>query len=41
METFINKDLAKACINRDFSKVKTLGAFAWVIGKIVENAKKE
>ena len=32
METFIYKDLTKACLNRDFSRVKTLGPYAWAIG---------
>ena len=41
METFIYKDLTKACLNRDCSKVKTLGPYAQAIGKIIESAYKE
>ena len=41
METFVYKDLNKAFINKDFSKVKALGPYAWAIGKIIGFAKKE
>ena len=34
METFIYGDLKKACLYRDFTKVKTLGPYANVIGEI-------
>ena len=36
METFIYGDLKKACLNRDFSKVKTLGPYAKVIATIID-----
>jgi hypothetical protein len=35
METFIFEDLNKACRNKDLSRVKTLGPYAWALGKIV------
>ena len=35
METFIYGDLKKACLNRDFSKVKTLGPYAYAMGQII------
>ena len=35
METFIYNDLKKASINKDCSRVKTLGPYAFVIGKII------
>ena len=38
METFIYGDLKKACLNRDFSRVKTLGPYAWVMGRIIYGA---
>ena len=38
METFIYKDLKKASLNRDFSRVKTLGPYAWAMGEIIYGA---
>ena len=38
METFIYGDLKKACLNRDCSRVRTLGPYAFAIGKIIEGA---
>ena len=35
METFIYGDLKKTCLNRDYSKVKTLGPYAYVIRRII------
>ena len=35
METFIFGDLKKACLNKDYSKVKTLGPYAYVIKRII------
>ena len=36
MEIFIYKDLKKACLNRDYTRVKTFGPYAFVLGKIIE-----
>lgn len=36
METFIFGDLKKACLNKDCSRVKTLGPYAKVIGQIID-----
>ena len=38
METFIYKDLKKASLNKDITKVKTLGPYATVIAAIIKNA---
>ena len=38
METFIYGDLKKACLNRDCTRVKTLGPYAKVIGEIIRFA---
>ena len=35
METFIYADLKKACLFRDYSRVKTLGPYAMVITEII------
>ncbi len=35
METFIYKDLKKACLQKDITKVKTLGPYAAVMGRIL------
>ena len=35
METFIYGDLKKACLNRDCSRVETLGPYAYVLGEII------
>ena len=35
METFIYGDLKKACLNRDCSRVKTLGPYAYVLNEII------
>ena len=35
METFIYKDLKQASLNKDIRKVKTLGPYALVIAKIL------
>ena len=36
METFIYSDLKKACLNKDYTRVKTFGPYAFVLGKIIE-----
>ena len=36
METFIYKDLKKASLNKDISKVKTLGPFAYAMTRILD-----
>ena len=41
METFIYKDLKKASLNKDITKVKTLGPYAYAIGTILDNALKK
>ena len=38
METFIYAELKKACLQRDCSRVKTLGPYAWVLGEIIYSA---
>ena len=38
METFIYKDLKKASLNKDITKVKTLGPYATVIGIILDKS---
>ncbi len=38
METFIYKDLKKACLQKDITKVKTLGPYAWVMSCILEGS---
>ena len=38
METFIYKDLKKASLEKDISKVLTLGPFAHMISKIIHKA---
>ena len=38
METFIYKDLKKASLNKDITKVKTLGPYAYVLGEILNKA---
>ena len=38
METFIYGDLKKACLNEDFSKIKTLGPYAYALGYIIKEA---
>ena len=38
METFIYGDLKKASLNKDISKVKTLGPYAFVLSKIISNS---
>ena len=40
METFIYKALTNSCLNRDCSKVETLGPYAWAIGEIIGSAYK-
>ena len=35
METFIYKDLKKASLQKDITKVKTLGPYAWVMGEVL------
>ena len=37
METFIYGDMKKASLNKDITKVKTLGPYASVIGEILIN----
>ena len=41
METFIYKDLKKASLQKDITKVKTLGPYAKVIGTILEKSLKK
>ena len=41
METFIYKDLKKASLNKDITKVKTLGPYAAVIGTILDESLKK
>ena len=41
METFVYADLKKACLNRDYSRVKTLGPYAWAVGEIIYGANKK
>jgi hypothetical protein len=36
METFIYKDLKKASLNKDITKVKTLGPYACAMTKILD-----
>ena len=36
METFIYKDMKKASLNKDITKVKTLGPYAFVTTKIIQ-----
>ena len=38
METFIFKDLKKASLEKDFTKVLTLGPYAIALAKIISNA---
>ena len=38
METFIYKDLKKASLNKDITKVKTLGPYALVMGRILNRS---
>jgi hypothetical protein len=38
METFIYKDMKKASLQKDITKVKTLGPYAFVISKILEKS---
>ena len=38
METFIYKDLKKASLEKDITKVKTLGPYASVMGRIINNS---
>ena len=40
METFIYKDLKKASLEKDITKVKTLGPYAFVLSEILENSLK-
>ncbi len=35
METFIYKDLKKASLQKDITKVKTLGPYAWMMSRIL------
>ncbi len=35
METFIYGDLKIACLNKDCSRAKTLGPYAWALGWII------
>jgi len=36
METFIYKDLKKASLNKDISKVKSLGPYAYALSTILD-----
>jgi len=38
METFIYKDLKLASLNKDISKVKTLGPYAHAMAKILNSS---
>ena len=38
METFIYGDMKKASLNKDIKKVKTLGPYAFVIAKILNES---
>ena len=38
METFIYKDLKLASLNKNIKKVKTLGPYAFVMGRILNNS---
>ena len=38
METFIYRDMKKASLNKDISKVKTLGPYATAIGSILDKS---
>ena len=38
METFIYKDLKKASLQKDISKVKSLGPYAWVMIEILKES---
>ena len=38
METFIYGDLKKASLNKDITKIKTLGPYAYVLGEILNKA---
>jgi len=38
METFIYVDMKKASLNKDISKVKTLGPYAFGIATIISNS---
>ena len=38
METFIYKDLKKASLEKDITKVKILGPYAFVMSVILENS---
>ena len=38
METFIYGDLKKASLNKDITKVKTLGPYALVIGTVLDKS---
>ena len=38
METFIYKDLKKASLNKDITKVKTLGPYACVMATILSGS---
>ena len=41
METFIYRDLKKASLDRDISKVKTLGPYAFALTSILVLSQKE
>ncbi len=41
METFIYKDLKKACLQKDITKVKTLGPYAIAISGILDESLKK
>jgi hypothetical protein len=41
METFIYKDLKKASLQKDITKVKTLGPYAYAMAEILVNSFKE
>jgi hypothetical protein len=38
METFIYKALKKASLQKDITKVKTLGPYAWVMMRIINES---
>ena len=38
METFIYKDLKKACLEKDINKVLTLGPFSLILFKIINES---
>ena len=38
METFIYKDLKKASLEKDITKVKTLGPYAWSMMRIINES---